>query len=101
MPVTLEKLIAHHARYQGDRLAVVYGEERLTWQEFNLRVNQLANALQGAGIAKGDKVATALPNRMETLVIYWATVSVGAVLVPLSPLLNAGGLINLLDGAGK
>jgi acyl-CoA synthetase (AMP-forming)/AMP-acid ligase II len=33
------------------------------------------------------------------LVIYWATVSIGAVLVPLSPLLNATGLINLLNNA--
>ena len=96
MPITLEKLIAHHARYQADRLAVVYGDERLSWSAFDARLNQLANALQAAGIGKGDRVATALPNRMETLVIYWATVTIGAVLVPLSPLLNAGGLINLL-----
>ena len=89
MPVTLEKLIAHHARYKADRLAVVFADERLSWAQFNARVNQLANALQAAGIGKGDKLATALPNRMETLVIYWATVTIGAVLVPLSPLLNA------------
>ena len=99
MPVTLEKLISHHARYMGDRPAVVFGDERLSWAGFDARVNRLANALQGAGIRHGDKVATALPNRLETLVIYWATVSIGAVLVPLSPLLNAGGLINLLDNA--
>jgi acyl-CoA synthetase (AMP-forming)/AMP-acid ligase II len=99
VPITLEKLIAHHARYKADRLAVVFGDERLSWSAFNARVNRLANAMQTAGIGKGDKVATALPNRMETLVIYWATVSIGAVLVPLSPLLNAGGLINLLRNA--
>ena len=99
MPVTLEKLIAHHARYKADHLAVVFADERLTWAQFNARVNQLANALQAAGIGKGDKLATALPNRMETLVIYWATVTIGAVLVPLSPLLNANGLVNLLRNA--
>ncbi len=99
MPITLEKLIDHHARYRGDRLAVIFDDQRLNWAEFNARVNQLANALQDRGIDKDDKVATALPNSMELLVIYWATVSIGAVLVPLSPLLNAGGLINLLNNA--
>ena len=99
MPITLEKLIDHHARYRGDRLAVIFNDQRLNWAEFNARVNQLANALQDRGIDKDDKVATALPNSMELLVIYWATVSIGAVLVPLSPLLNAGGLINLLNNA--
>jgi len=99
LPITLEKLIDHHARYRGDRLAVIFDDQRLNWAEFNARVNQLANALQDRGIEKDDKVATALPNSMELLVIYWATVSTGAVLVPLSPLLNAGGLINLLNNA--
>ncbi|UCH39811.1 MAG: acyl--CoA ligase [Gammaproteobacteria bacterium] len=99
MPTTLEKLIARHARYRGDHVAVVFGEERLTWEQFERRVNRLANALQARAIGKGDKVASALPNSMELLLIYWATVSIGAVLVPLSPLLKAAGLVNLLNNA--
>ena len=99
MPITLERLIERHARYRGDRLAVVFAEQRLSWTEFNAQVNRLANALQARGIDKDDKIATALPNSMELLVIYWATISIGAVLVPLSPLLNPTGLINLLNNA--
>jgi long-chain acyl-CoA synthetase len=99
LPITLERLIERHARFRGDRLAVVFAEQRLSWTEFNAQVNQLANALQARGIGKDDKIATALPNSMELLVIYWATISIGAVLVPLSPLLNPGGLINLLNNA--
>ena len=99
MPITLEKLIARHARYRGDRLAVIYGDERLNWAQFNTRVNQLANALQSHAIGKGDKVATALPNSLELLVIYWATVTIGAVLVPLSPMLSAAGLTRLMHNA--
>ncbi|NNE62450.1 MAG: hypothetical protein HKN34_00065, partial [Gammaproteobacteria bacterium] len=46
MPVTLEKLIARHGRYRPDHIAVVFGEQRLRWSQFNHRVNQLANAMQ-------------------------------------------------------
>lgn len=99
MPITLERLIERHARYRGDQLAVIFADQRLSWAEFNAQVNRLANALQARGIGKDDKLATALPNSMELLVIYWATVSIGSVLVPLSPLLNAAGLINLLNNA--
>jgi len=99
LPTTLEKLIARHARYRGDRRAVVFADQRLTWAQFGARVNQVANALQQRGIGKNDKVASALPNSLELLVIYWATVSIGAVLVPLSPLLKAAGLVNLLNNA--
>lgn len=59
MPVTLEKLVAHHARYLAGGVAVIFADERLTWTQFNARVNRLANALQQNGIGKGDKVATA------------------------------------------
>ncbi|MDH3761438.1 MAG: acyl--CoA ligase, partial [Gammaproteobacteria bacterium] len=99
MPTTLENLIERHARYRGDRLAVVCDDQRLNWAQFNAAVNRVGNALQARGIGKDDKVATALPNSMDLLVIYWATVSIGAVLVPLSPLLKASGLINLLNNA--
>ncbi len=99
MPITLEKLVTRHARYRGDRLAVVFGAERLTWAEFDARVNRVAGALAAHGIGHRDKVATALPNSMELLVIYWAVVALGAVLVPLSPLLAARGLARLLADA--
>ncbi len=99
MPITLEKLVARHARYRGDRLAVVFGAERLTWAAFDARVNRVANALAARGIGHRDKVATALPNSMELLVIYWAVIALGAVLVPLSPLLGARGLARLLADA--
>ncbi len=99
MPITLENLISRHARYRGENLAVVYGDQRLTWAAFDAYVNQVANALQARGIGKDDKVATALANSIELLTIYWATISIGAVLVPLSPLLKASGLVNLLNNA--
>ena len=87
---------AHHARYRPDRLAVVFENERLTWRQFAARVGRCANVLRALGIGKGDKVATVLANCRELLEIYWAAPAIGAVLVPLSPLLMAGGLASLL-----
>jgi acyl-CoA synthetase (AMP-forming)/AMP-acid ligase II len=59
-------------------------------------VNRLANALLALGIQKGGKIATLLPNTLELLDIYWAAASIGAVVVPLSPLLRGRGIITLL-----
>ena len=97
-------LIAHHARYRPEHAAVVFADgrqtRRLTWRQFHRRVNRLANALLALGIKKGDRVATVLPNSLELLEIYWAVPRIGAVLVPLSPLLNTAGLGSLLADAG-
>ena len=41
-------------------------------------------------------MATILPNSLELLEVYWAVAKMGAVVVPLSPLLRGTGLITLL-----
>ena len=85
-----------HARYRPDHLAVVFEDHRLTFRQFNARVNRLAHALLAAGLAKGDKVATVLPNCLEQLEVYWAAAKTGLVVVPMSPLLQESGLASLL-----
>ncbi|TVO67610.1 class I adenylate-forming enzyme family protein [Denitromonas ohlonensis] len=95
----IDGLIAHHARYRPEHTAVVFGGQRLNWDQFNRRVNRLAHAFRAAGIDKGDRVATVLPNCLELLDIYWACAKLGAVVVPLSPLLTTAGLESLMRNA--
>jgi acyl-CoA synthetase (AMP-forming)/AMP-acid ligase II len=78
---------------------VVCDGARLTWRDFDDRANALAHALQAAGVGKGDRVATVLANCVELLDLYWACARIGAVAVPLSPLLMADGLRSLLRDA--
>ena len=89
-------LLPRHARYRPDHLAVVFEGHRLTFRQFNARVNRLAHALLAAGLTKGDKVATVLPNCLEQLEVYWAAAKTGLVVVPMSPLLQESGLASLL-----
>jgi long-chain acyl-CoA synthetase len=95
--MNIGSLISRHARYRPDHLAVVVDEHRLTYTEFNRRVNRLANALLDAGLRQGDKLAMILPNCLELLDIYWAVAKIGVVVVPLSPLLRGQGLQTLLQ----
>jgi acyl-CoA synthetase (AMP-forming)/AMP-acid ligase II len=92
-------LLPRHARYRPDHLAVVFEDHRLTFRQFNARVNRVANALLAAGLTKGDKVATVLPNCLEQLEVYWAAAKTGLVVVPMSPLLQDSGLASLLDNS--
>jgi len=95
--MSIGSLLPHHARYRPDHLAIVFEDQRLTFADFNRRVNRLANALLDLGIVKGDKIATILPNCLEQLDVYWAVAKIGAVVVPLSPLLRGAGLVRLLN----
>lgn len=93
----LNALLARHARYYPDKVAVVFGEHRLTFRDLNRRVNRLCNALASLGVGQGDKVATILGNSLELLEIYQAVAKTGIVAVPLSPLLRGDGLVNLIN----
>lgn len=92
----LATLLARQARYRADATAVVFEERRLTYRELWARVAQVGNALRALGVEPGDKVATVAGNCLELLETYWAVPTIGAVLVPLSPLLLPAGLASLL-----
>jgi acyl-CoA synthetase (AMP-forming)/AMP-acid ligase II len=94
--MNIGSLLPRHARYRGDYTALVVGSQRLTYRQLNALVNRLAHALLGAGLKKGDKFATVLPNCLELMTAYWAAAKTGLVIVPLSPLLQDTGLATLL-----
>ena len=98
--MTLETLSARHARYRRNDVALVFGGRRLTHAELDARANRAANALRGLGLGRGDRVGLLLDNSVELVELYLAAMKSGVVVVPLSPLLRAEGLLNLLLDAG-
>lgn len=92
-------LLPRHAYYRPNHPALLFGDKTLTFSELNTEVNKLANALLQLGVAKGDKVATVLPNGLPLMCAYWAAAKTGIVIVPCSTLLQGNGLVNLLRDA--
>ncbi|MDE2434888.1 MAG: acyl--CoA ligase [Sphingomonadales bacterium] len=65
----------------GDRTYLVYGDERLTYAEAHARANAVAAWLFDQGLRPGDRVAIAMRNYPEWMLIYWACVSTGIAVV--------------------
>jgi acetyl-CoA synthetase len=63
--------------------------------------NRLAGALRSAGVGQGDRVAVFLPQRVETMIAHLATLKLGAIGVPLSPLFRAQALELRLAASGS
>jgi len=80
-----------------EKTAVVYNDRRFTYQEFYDRVNQLASALQKAGIQKGDKVAFICPNTPPLLEAHYAVPLIGAALVSINIRLSAREIAYIID----
>lgn len=97
--MALNKLINHHAKYSPNKLALVFRDQEYSWSQFAQEVNKISNGLLQKNIKINDKVATILPNSLELISLYWAVTAIGAVVVPLSPLLKARGMVNLLQNS--
>src|SRR3989304_5079517 len=80
----LGELIARNARKAPDKEAVIFGDTRLTYREFDARINRLAHAFMDIGTGKGEKVAILSFNCNQYLECYFALGKIGAVAVPLN-----------------
>lgn len=65
----------------ADRTYLIYQDERLTYAEAHERVNAVAAWLADQGVQAGDRVAIAMRNYPEWLLIYWACLSSGIAVV--------------------
>lgn len=93
----LTEIMASHARWRPHKTALICGARRVTWQEFNLRINRVANMLLDLGLRKGDKVCVLMSNGLEMAEIIFGVIKAGGVVVPLSAMVPGEGLALMID----
>lgn len=86
--MALHHAFEHTARRLPDKLALVSGDERVAYGELLRRVHALADALHDDGVVPGDRVLVLLENSVEFAVAVHAVLALGAVFVPISPLVK-------------
>ncbi|TAL33166.1 MAG: long-chain-fatty-acid--CoA ligase [Spirochaetes bacterium] len=81
---TLGDLPRNGALYFPDSAAVVYEGTRLTYREFNNRVNRCANALIRLGYKKGDRLCVMADNCAKYLEVYFGAAKIGMSVTPIN-----------------
>jgi len=76
--------MSRNARKFPNREALVYGDTRLNYRQFNARINRLGHALMDLGVKKGDKVAILAYNCNQFMETYFALAKIGGVAVPIN-----------------
>ena len=64
--------------------ALIEGERKVSYSEFNRRANKLANKLLALEVRKGDKACLYLNNSIEFAEIYFALSKIGVIVVPIN-----------------
>ncbi|NER80072.1 MAG: acyl--CoA ligase [Leptolyngbya sp. SIO1D8] len=71
---------------QPDAISLVYGDQKLSYQDLHDQILAFAKGLQSIGIKKGDCVALLLPNCPEFVIGFYAIAGLNAILLPLNHL---------------
>jgi acyl-CoA synthetase (AMP-forming)/AMP-acid ligase II len=82
--VNIGDSLTRSAAARPDHPAVVEGDRRWTYAEFNALVNRLAHGLAGLGYSHGDALGLASGNSTEFLALYYACAKLGVVAVPIN-----------------
>jgi amino acid adenylation domain-containing protein len=96
----LSSLIPDAASSRPDAIAVVCGDESLTWSILDRRVGRLAAALRANGVNRGDRVGIYLHKSIESMVAVHGVLRAGAAYVPIDPLAPADLVASIVADCG-
>jgi amino acid adenylation domain-containing protein/non-ribosomal peptide synthase protein (TIGR01720 family) len=81
----IHHLFEAQVKLTPNNIAVVFKEEQLTYNELNIRANQLAHYLQRLGIKPGDNVGICVERSLLMIVGILGILKAGAAYIPLDP----------------
>jgi len=88
--MNLLDIIAKNSRTYPDETAfvelrpVTNARKEVSWRQFEVRVNKIANALKGTGVRQGDRVLLLGRNSVHWLEVYFGVLKTGAWIAPLN-----------------
>ena len=88
------------ATQHGDRPAIKLDDLVLTYADLQDGARRVATLLKSKGIGPGDRVGLVLPNVPPFPVLFYGALAVGAVVVPMNPLLKGREVKYYLEDSG-
>ncbi len=93
-------LIAQHGRNQATKAALLCGERRLNWAEFDRATNQVAHGLAALGLRRGSRLALLTANSVEMALAIFGAAKAGVCVVPLNTAVNDAAVAAMIADSG-
>jgi long-chain acyl-CoA synthetase len=97
---TIGDTLRVQAETRPDKEAVVFGDTRLTYRALHARSQALEEQLLELGVKKSERVGVLYPNHPDFIPIFFAVVNIGAVVVPINPMLKSSEIAHILSDSG-
>jgi len=88
------------ASLHPEKVAVIYMEDKITYEKLSKRMDATCVYLQSIGIEKGDRICVMLKNSVEFLELFLACGKLGAIFVPINFRLATPEIKYLIENAG-
>ncbi|MBD2162865.1 amino acid adenylation domain-containing protein [Calothrix membranacea FACHB-236] len=82
---SIHQLFAEQVELTPNAVALVFAEQKLTYQELNQKANQLAHYLQSLGVGKEVLVGICVERSLEMIIGLLGILKAGGVYVPIDP----------------
>ena len=79
--LSVGQVLEKSAAESPDKIAVVDGERRISYDNLNAMANSLAAGLADIGFKKGDRAAIYMKNSIELMVVFYALQKLGVIAV--------------------
>lgn len=96
----LHKLFEEQVSKSPDAVACTFGDDRLSYQELNVKATQLAHLLRNKGVKPGVWVGVFMERSLDMLVALLAVLKAGGAYVPLDPDFPQERLEYMLENSG-
>lgn len=97
---SLSRFLSSAARRWPRQVAIRFGGGSIRFRKLEELTNRFANGLLSLGVAPGDRVMLLLPNVPQTVVAYYGTLRIGAVVVFSGPLSDEEELARQIEASG-
>ncbi|WP_082126422.1 long-chain-fatty-acid--CoA ligase [Aurantiacibacter marinus] len=99
-PRLLTELLDHAVANFPDRICVDFLGREWTYEEIGKLVDRVATGLQKAGLGQGDRFGLCLPNTPYSVIMYFAVLRAGGVVVNINPLYSDSEVEFLVTDSG-
>ncbi|MBM7411630.1 long-chain acyl-CoA synthetase [Clavibacter michiganensis] len=100
LTISAAAILAESAVRHADSVALVIGEESITYRDLWAQARAYAGALGERGVGDGTPVAVLIPNVADFPRVYYAVLALGGIVVPVHALLKAEEIAYVLRDSG-
>ncbi|MBY0096693.1 long-chain-fatty-acid--CoA ligase [Mesobacillus maritimus] len=95
--ISLYSMLTETVKTYGDKTAIIFEDERITYQQLKEQVDLLAGAWMELGLKKGERIGLMLANHPDYVISYYAAQALGITVVQINPMYTPRELLQIVN----